>query len=57
MYPGTMAIKQAATRPALLSLNSDVSKYVTITVRDEKKGAKKTQIFLMSIVICIKLSM
>ena len=51
-----MAMRHAATRPALLSLNSLVSKYVTITVRDEKNGAKKTHMLRMSMVILAKLS-
>ena len=57
MYPGTMAIIEAATRPARSENSSEVKKYVTIEVKDEKKGAKNTQTFLTSMEMWKKLRM
>ena len=43
MYPGTMAMKQAAKRPAPCDQSSLVSRYVEMAVSPEKSGARKTQ--------------
>ena len=43
MYPGTMAMKQAAKSPAPCDQSSLVRRYVEIAVRPEKSGARKTQ--------------
>ena len=42
MYPGTMAIMAAETRPAPVEYSSLVSLYVTMLVREEKSGARNT---------------
>ena len=47
MYPGTMAMKQAAKRPAPWLQSSLVRKYVEMAVRPEKRGARKTQMSRM----------
>ena len=42
--PGTMAMNDAANRPAPVDQSSLVSKYVEIAVSPLKTGARKTQI-------------
>ena len=47
MYPGTMAMKQAAKSPAPCDQSSLVSRYVEIAVSPEKSGARKTHTSLL----------
>jgi hypothetical protein len=50
MYEGTIEIKRAAKSPASgLLVASFVKKYVEIEQKPAKTGAKKTQMFLISI--------
>lgn len=51
-----MAMRHAATRPAPESFSSLVSKYVTMVVSDENRGAKKTHMLRMSMVMLSQLS-
>ena len=51
MYPGTTETKAAAASPAPELASSFVSKYVTIVVKDENRGARKTQTLRMSMLI------
>ena len=47
MYPGTMAMKQAAKRPAPCDHSSLVSRYVETAVSPENSGARNTHTSLL----------